>query len=123
MRLPATILLLGVLAVGAGAAPPAESGNDLATLREEARVAMRPCSHCHDSTQKSAMASALRWFDLDEREWASALDDSKLECMNQRLGDLKVPEADRVQVRRYLSAEWARRASLPPEVRNHERAP
>jgi hypothetical protein len=123
MRLPATLLLLGVLAGGARATPPAESENDLPALREEARVAMRPCGHCHDSTQKSAMASALRWFDLDQREWASALDDSKLGCMDQRFGDLKVPEAERVRVRRYLAAEWARRAALPAEVRNRERAP
>jgi hypothetical protein len=69
------------------------------------------------------MAAALRWFDLDQREWASALDASNLGCMEQRFGDLKMPEADRARVRRYLSAEWARRAALPPDVRNHERAP
>lgn len=122
MRLPGTGLLLGLVAGVSGASPP-ERGKDLAGLREEARTALGPCGHCHDATQKSAMASALRWFDLDQREWASALDDSKLECMDQRLGDLEVPEADRQRVRRYLSAEWARRAALPPEVRDRERAP
>ena len=122
MRVAGTAVLVALLA-GASRATPPESGNDLSTLREEARAAMKPCGHCHDSTQKSAMKSALRWFDLDQREWASALDDSKLGCMDQRFGDLKVPEADRAQVRRYLSAEWARRAAPPPEVRDRERAP
>lgn len=122
MRSPGTGLLLGLVA-GASGASLAESGNDLVGQREQARTALRPCGHCHDATQKTAMASALRWFDLDQREWASALDDSQLGCMDQRLGDLKVPEADRLRVRRYLSAEWARRAALPPEVHNRERAP
>src|SRR5215470_13637542 len=122
MRLPGTGLLLGLVAGVSGASPP-ESGKDLAGLREEARTALGPCGHCHDSTEKSAMASALRWFDLDQREWASALDPSTLGCMQQRMGDLKVAEADRGHVEAYLSAEWARRGALPPEVRNRERAP
>jgi len=122
MRLLGTGVLVATLA-GASRATPPESAKDLAGLREDARVAMKPCGHCHDATQKSAMSAALRWFDLDQREWASALDDKQLGCMDQRFGDLKVPEADRARVRRYLSAEWARRAALPPEVRDRERAP
>jgi len=121
MRSPRMALLLLLLA------PPAWAGSsgatDLEALREEARAAMKPCGHCHDATQKSAMRAALRWFDLDEREWASALRESTLGCMEQRLGDLKVPEQDRALVRRYLDAEWARRASLPDAVKNTERAP
>jgi len=122
MRRFGTVLLLAALGLSGsaslGAAPP-----QLGPLREEARTALKPCGHCHDSTEKSAMASALRWFDLDQREWASALDPSTLGCMQQRMGDLKVAEADRGHVEAYLSAEWARRGALPPEVRNRERAP
>jgi len=122
VRVLGTAVLALSLAGTSGTAPP-ESANDLAVLREDARAAASPCGHCHDATQKSAMPSALRWFDLDQREWASALDPSKLGCMDQRFGDLKVPEADRARVRRYLAAEWARRAALPPDVRDRERAP
>jgi cytochrome c553 len=122
MRPLGTAVLLTLL-VGASRATPSENANDLAALREEARAAMRPCGHCHDATEKSAIPSALRTFDLDQREWASALDPSKLGCMDERFEGLKVPEADRARVRRYLSAEWARRAALPPEVRDRERAP
>src|SRR5262249_52593486 len=122
MRVRGTPLLL-VLLPGTSQAAPPESGNDLSALREVARTAMSPCGHCHDATQKSAMPSALRWFDLDEREWASGLAESQLGCMDQRFGDLKVPEAQRAQVRSYLSAEWARRAALPSDVRDRERAP
>jgi len=122
MRVLGTTLLL-VLLTGTSQATPPESGNDLSALREAARTAMTPCGHCHDATQKSAMPSALRWFDLDQREWASALGESQLGCMEQRLGDLKVPEVERARVRSYLSAEWARRAALPSDVRDRERAP
>jgi len=122
MRVLLTAALVALLAGPSGTTPP-DSADDLAVLREAARAAASPCGHCHDATQKSAMPSALRWFDLDQREWASALDASKLDCMEQRFGDLKVPEADRARVRRYLSAEWARREALPPDVRNRERAP
>ena len=122
MRALGTAVLVLSLSGTSGTGPP-ESTNDLATLRDEARAAASPCGHCHDATRKSAMPSALRWFDLDQREWASALDASELGCMDQRFGDLKVPEADRARVRRYLAAGWARRSALPSDVRDRERAP
>ena len=92
-------------------------------LREDARAAMKPCGHCHDATQKSAIPSALRAFDLDQVEWASALDPSRLGCMEKRFGDLKVPEPDRARVQRYLEAEWTRRSAVPLDVRTGERTP
>jgi len=117
-----TALLLTVLVPGGG--PIAgEPAADLRTLREDARAAMKPCGHCHDATQPRAMGSALAAFDLDQVEWASALTLSKLECMDKRAADLKVPEAGRGRVRTYLDAEWKHRAALSPEVRNRERAP
>jgi hypothetical protein len=117
-----TALLLTALAPVAGPAAE-EPSADLPKLREDARAALKPCGHCHDATQPSAMRSALAAFDLDQAEWASALTPSKLECMDKRAADLKVPEADQARVRTYLDAEWKRRAALPPQVRNRERAP
>ena len=122
MRRTAIVLLLAT--VGAGeSAEPGSGSTELASLRDQARVALKPCGHCHDSTQASAMKSALRWFDLQDREWATPLDASTLGCMKQRMADLKVAEADRSRVETYLAAEWARRDALPPEVRHKDRAP
>jgi len=122
MRQTGTAMLLTAFAAGSGAVagdPP----RDLPSLREDARAAMKPCGHCHDSTQRSAIRSALAFFDLDQVEWASALTPSNLECMDERFADLKVSDPNRARVRTYLDAEFARRAALPPEVRNRERAP
>src|SRR5262249_36572732 len=122
MRRTATVLLLATLG-GAASTDPGRGSTALDSLRDQARVALKPCGHCHDSTQASAMKSALRWFDLDQREWATALDASSLGCMKERMGDLKVAETDRGRVETYLAAEWARRDALPPDVGNRERAP
>jgi hypothetical protein len=75
---------------------------------------MRACRTCHDAARSTALPGALRAFDLDRVEWASALDPSKLGCMEQRFGDLKVPEAERRRVEAYLDAEWTWRAAAPP---------
>ncbi|HUM12401.1 MAG TPA: hypothetical protein VLT82_15745 [Myxococcaceae bacterium] len=84
---------------------------------------MKPCGRCHDAAQKSAVPAALQKFDLDQVDWASALTESKLGFMRDRFADAKMTGSERQRVETYLKAEWARRAVLPPEVRNRERVP
>ncbi|HVP59569.1 MAG TPA: hypothetical protein VMT11_03375 [Myxococcaceae bacterium] len=84
---------------------------------------MKPCGRCHDAAQKSAVPAALEKFDLDQVDWASALTESKLRFIRDRFADAKMTGSERLRVETYLTAEWARRAVLPPEVRNRERAP
>jgi len=122
MRPTGAALLLTILGRAAPAAPGPDP-NDLTALREDARVAMKPCGRCHDAAQKSAVPAALEKFDLDQVDWASALTESKLRFIRDRFADAKMTGSERLRVETYLTAEWARRAVLPPEVRNRERAP
>jgi hypothetical protein len=104
-------LLLGWPAGLAGSPPP--GGEELGVLRESAREALRTsCGRCHDRAEPTARPAALRIFDLAEIDWSARVTEAQMDHIEGRFEGFKMPEADRVTVRRFLDAERARRATL-----------
>jgi hypothetical protein len=111
MRLTGVLLVLAGLGFGADA--PGDDAAELARMREAARDALKTsCGRCHDHTRSTARPAALRIFDLQEQDWSARVTDVQMDHMVDRFEGFRMPEADRVTVRRFLDAERARRAAL-----------
>ncbi len=100
---------------GLAASPTPPGGKELAALREPAREALETsCGRCHDRAQPTARPAALHVFDLAEADWSAQLTEEQMDHIEGRFEGFRMPEADRVPVRRFLAAERARRAALAP---------
>ena|SRR5215472_3600563 len=110
-------IVLALVSVGIADGATREDDTDLARRREAAREALKTsCGRCHDHVRPTAIPAALRIFDLQEQDWSARTTDLQLDHIEGRLEGFRVPEPDRVVVRKFLDAERARRAALavPP---------
>jgi hypothetical protein len=91
-------LSLGVAAsvwCAATACRPAADDHSNA-LREDARRTLRTyCAECHLPSLPTALAKALRVFDLSEENWSDRMTDAQLHSARQRLGLDLVPTQGR----------------------------
>ena len=114
MTTPGAPLCAAFLVLAAGTPPTAPASDDLVTLRDAAREALKPsCGRCHDSAQPTGRPAALRIFDLAESDWSARLTLAQMDHMVARFDSFKMPTNDRVPVQRFLDAERARRAEHP----------
>ena len=89
-------------------------------LRDDARLILEEhCGICHVHDSPSAVAGALRVFDLREPEWSARMSDVQLRSAAWRLGEPLPPEGapstvspeERARFERYVDAEIVRRST------------
>lgn len=120
MTTPGAPLCAAFLVLAAGTPPTPRAPDDLVALRDGARDALKPsCGRCHDSALPTGRPAALRIFDLAESDWSARVTLAQMDHMVARFESFKMPDADRVQVQRFLDAERARRAAPAGATAQH----